>query len=282
MKGRFRAVLLCALGCICFVGCTSNPVGDDTISAGKRQVTGKATLDTGDDQSGVYVWLEGFDIGTQTDPQGNFKLTLPPPSSQTSEGGVDGAFRLFYYVANYSLTSANVVVKNGEFVFSSGDINKDGEISGTKSLTKFLDIKTILSRNSIRVNSDSRIAARVTLTAISDSVTVLFPNSIGEFLGAIFLRNLDTQEVFIIKGPPTEEVDKELITRTESSRSIEFSLIVNPVPVGRYEVLPYLLVRHESIPAQLMETLGNHVENLTPGYLQIPFKIDAAILEVTN
>ena len=51
-----------------------------------------------------------------------------------------------------------------------------------------------------------------------------------------------------------------------------FNLILNPLPPGKYEVIPYLFISHETIPEGLIESIGSNVKKLHPDYLKIPFK----------
>ncbi|MFQ5706322.1 MAG: hypothetical protein ACE5HO_02680 [bacterium] len=259
-----------------FSHCTGNPFGDSGI-AGKREIRGKVVLSPAASRKDIFVWLEGFNIGTRTDEGGNFQLLLPPPSSQSS-GGVDGIFNLFFYLANYELATAEVVIQDGEFVFSKGDINQDGELSSPESLSQVLSIKTEIRQNDI---IKELFAVIITLAAIQDSVTVVFPGSVGGLLGAVLLRNLDTGEIFIIEGTPgAMSRDVVLIGKMPITRSLFFSLKVNPLPRGTYEVIPYLLLRHLEIPTDLILSLGDDVEGLGPNYLKIPFRREQAIFEV--
>lgn len=292
---RTKCLSIICIGVICvlvFASCTTNTIDSGNISAQKLQVKGKITLSGNADPEGVFVWLDGIGINTRTDENGNFNLSLPPPASQSSTGGLEGVFKLYYYVANYGLETSEVLIQEGEFVYSKGDLNKEGELTTPKNLTQFLEIKTEVAPNSVPVNFGERIGATVTVTALNqDSVTVVFPNSIGGFLGAIFLRNVDTEEVHILSGPPTELKDKVLVDGVRHSRQLLFTISNNPLPIGKYEVIPYLWVAHERIPTELLSGLGTNVDSLfvhssreqfLPAYLQIPMRRDVAIFEVSN
>jgi hypothetical protein len=281
-----KKIILIIFAYACFQlapGCTLNPFGGDDIASGKRNIKGEVVLsDLQDSKDDIYVWLEGFNIGARTNDNGEFQITLPPPGSQGSTGGADGLFRLFFYVANYHLSSSEILVQDGEFVYAKAGINKDGELFPDKLLSKKLVIETEVRPAVINRNSNSIIQIIVKLRALGDSISVVFPNSIGGFLGAAFLKNLATEQVFIIDGPPTSSRDVQIITREESSRSLLFDLIVDPLPVGKFEVVPYLLVEDRAIPPELMLSLGTNVTGLNQNYLNIPFKGNVAILEVTN
>ncbi|NIR52621.1 carboxypeptidase-like regulatory domain-containing protein [candidate division KSB1 bacterium] len=264
-----------------FTFCTSNPIDDGDIAQRNRKVSGKVVLGDENVLEGIFVWLEGIDISSRTDESGNFTLTLPPPGNQSAGGGLDGVFNLYYYVANYGLKKSVVVIQDGEFQYSRADLNKDGEILQPVNLEKFLNIETEVTPDEVAVNAGQRIGATVRLSSVSDSVSVVFPNSFGGFLGAIFLRNVENREqVFIIEGPPSQLKDQVLVTSDGHSRTLVFDLVRNPIPAGSYEVIPYLLVAHEDVPDELIESLGNKVKDLTPNYLDIPFRREVAILKV--
>ncbi len=48
------------------------------------------------------------------------------------------------------------------------------------------------------------------------------------------------------------------------------------------EVNPYILLRHEKIPPQLLPSLGINLEAFTAEYLKIPFRREGGRLMVTN
>jgi len=52
------------------------------------------------------------------------------------------------------------------------------------------------------------------------------------------------------------------------------------LPVGEYEVIPHILIRHEEIPTALLQSLGQNF--LEPGadYLNIPIRREGGQLEV--
>ena len=114
-------------------GCTWNPFGEEEISSGYREISGNVQLNDGSNPDGIYVWLEGFNAGTYTDGTGQFSLTLP----QSGSSGLSGVYKLYCYVANYELDYAQVVIQDGEFAYSRGDINKEGKLALSKLCRKY-------------------------------------------------------------------------------------------------------------------------------------------------
>lgn len=262
-------------------GCTENPFGEDKISPGSRQISGTVQLHDGSSPEGVYVWLEGFNIGTYTEKAGDFKLTLPSKSSSGTSSGLSGIFNLYFYIANYLLDSAQAVVQESEFVYARGDINKDGRLSVPKVMRRFLRINTLMVPSSVSANYTGVIEVKVTLTATIDSSTVIVPKSVGGLLGAILVKKTDSQEVIIYESAPLAGMrDVVLVGLTPRSIRMTFDLILKPLTPGKYEVIPYLLITHEAIPENLIESIGPNVEELGPSYLKIPFRREGGGFEV--
>ena len=169
------------------MSCTKNPFGSDEITLGNREISGKVVLSEGFNAEGVSIWLEGFDISARSDANGEFKVALPPAAAQGTPSGVTGSFNLYFYLANYGLKSITVVTRNGEFLFSQGEINKDGELNQPKELEKFLDINTVVEPASISTSYSGVVSVDVHLvTPLNDSATVVFRLPSGAHSGRSF------------------------------------------------------------------------------------------------
>lgn len=262
-------------------GCTKNPFGEDKISPGSRQISGSVQLHDGSSPEDVYVWLEGFNIGTYTDKAGDFNLILPSKSGYGTSSGLSGIFNLFFYIANYQLDSSLAIVQEGEFVYARGDINKDGRLSVPKVMRRFLRINTLVEPSSVASNYTNPIGVAVTLTATIDSSTVIIPKSVGGLLGAILVKKTDSQEVIIYESAPLAGT-RAVVLVGLSPRIIgmTFNLLLQPLAPGNYEVIPYLLIAHEATPEYLIESIGPNVEKLGPNYLKIPFQREGGSFEV--
>ncbi len=265
-------ILLFAL--LPFTGCTENPFGgNNDISSGARQVRGTLQLSDRASPEGAWVWLENFNLGARADASGRFELNLPPPGTQ-GRSGATGIFDLYYYLANYKIVTAKVATRNGEFVYDQADINKKGEIGSAPALQKFLSIATALTPATISVRSATSIDVAVTLQAESDTVTVVIPQTIGlgNLIGALLIRSLNRPEILVYVNIPGNERNYEFasINTAKHLRTAVLNLLRQPLAPGDYEVIPYILIRHQNVPRQLMATLGPYVEDLGPNYLQIP------------
>lgn len=286
-KKNFFLPLL--LGIYLLSGCTKSPFSEDKTGLGTRQIRGTVALADGSSPGGVYVWLQGGDVGAYTEASGQFQLTLSSPSDQGTPGGLNGIFTIYFYLANYNLDSAKVFLRDGVFVYERGDINKNGELNAARRMQRLLQISTAVQRyTSPRSTADSTVV-QVSLQADVDPVTVIFPNTCPERecpdhrIGAVLLRNISTKDVYVVQMSPGA-TSRHLVTvgRVPVTRTMYFSFDRVFIPAAVYEVIPYLWIEHETLPPGLMASLGPDVLALGPDYLKIPFRRENGRLEVTR
>jgi len=285
MKGAHRiAIILFGGVCLSLLcGCTENPLDKSTISSKSRQIHGKVRLSDESSSEGVYVWLEGFNIGTFTDQTGQFQVTLPPPETHGTPTGVNGVFNLYFYVANYRLSSAEVVVQNGEYLPSWGDIDANGEINGVISLRKLLRISTVVDPDTVTTSFEGPIDVQVSLQATFDSVTVVFPKIIEGSSGAILLKRLESGDVFVDIPDMSDSTQTiERIGPEIRNWNMVFNAGTGVLPEGQYEIIPYFFIEQDSMPAGLLTSLSMNVKELGPDYLKIPFKREGGLFVVTG
>lgn len=267
-------VFILLLGFIILIlSCTLNPFGSDEISSQYRRITGNVYLRDRTTPGGIYVWLDGFKVGTYTNENGEFNLGLPSKSSYGDESGLSGVYSLFFYCANYILDSAQVVVRNGEFVYSRGDINEDGRLAAPRELKRFLRIETVIEPNSIPTYYSDNIEVTVTLTATSDTVTVITPYAVPPMMGAVLLKKTDSDNVYSFTTIPYSTARVKLVIGPNpTDLPMSFNTLYTQLPVGEYDVIPYILVHHEPIPKDLLNSIGQSAQRLGPDYLKVPFK----------
>jgi hypothetical protein len=155
-------------------GCTKSPLENKVDNSPKMQIRGQVDLSDNLSPEGAYVWLEGTPLSTRTDNNGFFQITLPPtgPSNATYANGV---FNLYFFIANYRLNLTAVIVQNGEFAYSRGEVDKNGTLTSVRHLFKALHIQTVVDPEAILTNYDGPVGVQVALRATLDSVTVVFP-----------------------------------------------------------------------------------------------------------
>ncbi|MBC7187752.1 MAG: hypothetical protein H5U38_12030 [Calditrichaeota bacterium] len=274
-------------------GCTHNPFGDDQIVAPGAEIRGQVLLQDGSSPEGVYVWLEHFAAGTWTDARGQFRLPLSVTGAQAGTG-VTGSFRLFFYLGNYAVQTAEVVLRNGVLMPGHGDVDSEGVLRRPVILPRLLSVTTRVEPDSFppAVGGDvspgsfqgTTIEVSVTLRADVDSLPVLLPNRRAGPAALLFIRGLDPgSSVQLIPqeslGALLAPLVPDTITPVGRSWSGGFYLSKGALPAGRYEVVPYVLVPQSSVPEALLASLG---VSPTPGlsYLKLPFKRRQGVLTV--
>lgn len=254
--------------------CTSNPIGEDEISFGKRELKGEVRLANNSNPEGVFVWLEGFDFDTTTDADGRFSFVLPPPAEQPG-GGLSGGFMLYFYMANYELDSVAVFVQNGEFLYSTGDINSAGELVLPRHLVQILNIRSSMFPESVRRDETISVIAKFQFSTLrSDTALVYMPGVVKGFLNPILFHNRDTGEILIFSsthaGLPVGDTLK-----VTNDGPVELIRVVTAAtqdfPVGSYEAVPFLFVLQDGIPRELANNIRVDMRALSPDYLDIPF-----------
>jgi len=281
MIGRFQYIVHLILIFWVITNCTSNPISDDEIGTSNRQIQGRVDLSSQQTPDNVFIWLEGFGIVTKTDVEGKFGLTLPTPSAQ-SFGGASGFFKLYYFLANFHLDTSSVLVKDGEFVYSSADINSEGELKTPQILRQCLRIETQVSPSVVLENSfTGSIEITTIFSAVLEPVTLIIPKTIGGVIGAALIKNIETGSARIVLSNPGIEADETVrVGQTPVVRKMSFNFSINRLPKGKYEIVPYFLIKHREIPADLWLKIGEDLEQLGQNYLKVPVKIDYEILTV--
>ncbi|RMD90286.1 MAG: hypothetical protein D6813_09350, partial [Calditrichaeota bacterium] len=171
-----------------FQSCTLAPFGSSSIDTPNRSISGNVQLlgDLNLQPDSVYVWLEGLNVATFTDKQGNFKLNIPPPEAQGPTGGVDGVFNLYFFLDNFQLTTTEVAIRNGEFIYGQRELNSNGELFHTKKLLQFLRIETQVKPEKVQFKNDvEEVFITFTLQAFDDTVSVKFPLQVGTVMSPV-------------------------------------------------------------------------------------------------
>lgn len=238
-------------------------------------------LKDGADPEGTFIWLEGFDSSTRVDSSGNFELSIPPKQAQGGTNGISGIFSIYYYIANYELASSNIVTRNSEFVFLSGDLNDIGELTPV-TLQRNLRIHTKVIPDSVSTDYTGFIDVEVSLVA-NNPVDVEFPFSVPRTLGVILACCDSTNQIIIFKAYPNVLSSSIIeIKDSQITRSLSFTLATIDLPAGDYEIIPYLFVNRDDIPSELLLNLGNTVKALGREYLNMPLKRTGGSFEITT
>lgn len=260
--------------------CTGNPLSDNNIQGQNTQISGNVELRDNINPEGTFVWFEGFNSSTRVNKSGDYKLFVPPNQSQGGTNGISGVFKIYFYLANYKLTNAEVAIRNGKFVYSSGDVNEDGKLPQIY-MYRHLSIDTKISPPSVLSNYTGTIDVDLTLQG-NAPMFVEIPFTIPGQLGAILVRNVETNEIFTFRAYPhmsTSEIVE--IGSGVVRRTLGFDLLTFTLPQGKYEVIPYLIIKRNDVPSALLIKLGN-VRSFGPSYLNMPIKRTGGNFEITQ
>ena len=253
--------------------CTEFPVGRPKLRTPNRDVRGQVLLDDGSNPEGIYVWLEGLNLGTRTGSDGTFRLTIPRTEGIGFDKGYSGVYRLYFYVANYSLGIAEIVLYKGDVLTSAGDLDGDGRLLGTRTLRKLLLVTTAVDPNSVAMNFTGIININVSLQAVHDSVSVYLPKIIGGHSGAVILRKTESGETFTditVTADTTSNIER--IGPEPRVFSMAFVFKRGSIGPGQYEVIPFIFIDEQPVPEKLLLSIDPHHGEIGPGYLDIPFR----------
>lgn len=276
-----KCALLGCSGLLLFLvwGCTSSPVGEQTIDGGNNSIQGTVQLSNNLAPDDVYVWLEGFNLGTRTDEQGNFQFILPPSAAQGNADGVTGAFNLYFFVENFLLRHTEVFTRKGSFVYSTDTVDEEGRLRSPMFMVRRLKTTVALTpaefSNRNLATTRALLRVDVELSTETDTVVVFFPGLANDIFGPLLFRNIDTGEITVrssqIAGLVNSAIDT-VTNRQPIQRTMVLEVMPDEFEPGQYEVIPYLLVKDQVIPGGLLKSIGENIETFGPNYLRLPFK----------
>ena len=276
---RFAKYFLIALT-LFLVHCSENSLFDQKINPDQfNSVRGKVLLSEENNQDSIYVWMDGLNLSTYTDSSGAFTIELPPAELQPG-GGLNGVFKLYYFIANYRIHYSILFLINGKVELNKGDIDSRGNIFPEVWLTKLIDIRTETIPTNIETNYTGDVITKIHLTNMVDTVwvnTFMFPW--GEPGVLVIERNNEgSNEVAMIKSS-NANWDTQVITEPITWQ------IINKFAPGFFDpaiyyFYPFLEVVQEDIPPELLASLGEDVYNFSMEYLNIPYKQSPGIFTV--
>jgi len=266
--------------------CTQNPFdSSEKVSPQGNKISGEIELSDRLSPDGVYVWLERLDLGTWTDKNGHFEVIIPSAANQMG-GGISGNLNLYFYLANYQLATASIVFVNGRALHSHGDLNKDCSLKYPVNLTKLLEVKTEISPKEFPQNptldsltniSSEKINVQLTLRSFSGTVNIKCSNDQLGPLAVLFIKSTDAGKEYVemlkVKGPTAIIIlSNQSISPAPKTWSASFTLEVGHLVRGNYSIIPYFFPLQESIPDELLESLGKNVTLPIQNYLNLPMK----------
>ena len=252
---------------ITIVMACDNPFKNDEISGSQRTITGTVKTDPQSDPVKVYVWLEGFRVGTLTKSDGTFSLTLPP---RTATGSPDGVYNLYFYCGNFKLNTIPIAIQNGEFLYN--DYGIDGKGGLVESIVLFSTLN--ITNFSIRMDAFS---------SMPSLRSVFLPNATDSYLGAIYYKNTKTGAVTVHKrlsGPGGNL--KVQIPQSGKSWILIMGSQDLPAQSGPFEIYSHITPDTTGVPKALLQDLGIDPFTIAASYLDFPIIQKPALLKMVS
>lgn len=270
-----------------FLNCSENPIfKDEKVS--NNSISGRVELDDASKPDCVFVWSRALDLGTRTDETGFFKLQIPPPYLQPGKG-LDGLYALYFYVANYSLDSLEIVMSNGNVQISNEEVNNKGELIKHVKLNKLVEITTSIEPLIITPDFQDTILTTLTFKAYKEDVLIFCDLSIKELkwdpvFWAGFLVDSKNNFVKFVKreerGLRTTIFNVGIYPTALDNQKL--MLICDPgmLPSGEYKIVPDVDIKQNNLPKGLIKSLGENVLSYSSSFLRIPIKINGNAFQV--
>lgn len=261
--------------------CTQNPVfSDNVIPAANHWVKGRVVLSDSLIAKGAAVWLEGYDLGTFADQNGEFTLLLPPGGS-LQDGVEHGVFRLFFYVGNYEMAIRNVVVINGNVATNQGDMGRDGFLAETVSLKKILHIETLVDPVSISSGPDT-LNCEVRLTPTENDTIRFLAQGTSACLFSAFIRSLDKPNEKVVKVQ-TASMLLNVFTIDNSGIMLKLRIYLRHAELvgGYHEVIPFIILYQPYLPKGIKRLINYDFKSFNAAYLNIPYHRSGGRFQVT-
>lgn len=281
---RFYRLMGCAMGFM-WLACTHNPFDSTEISIPRRTIFGTVQLSDHVQPDGVLVWLEGFDLVTFTDSNGYFAITLPVTNPQ-SGGDFTGSFQIYFFLANYRMATATIVVRNGELDFQHSDFLENGGIREPIYLHKYLDIQTTIAPAEVYQERDANLSLELTLQAQEDTVFIQYPDKAQGPLAIVIIKSASGQNNSsfiweINELATTAAMVTDTVTIVPKVWSAALPLRAGRLERGRYQVIPYFLIHPAAAPPRAMlARLGQNIMRPGVEFLKLPMKRKGGNFEV--
>jgi len=234
----------------------------------------------------VYVWLEGFELDTYTNDDGQFSITLPPSDSQGIEGGFSGSYYLYFFHPNYRVDSLYIVLANGRLATEQDYLNSKGKLENAVILNKLInitvDIQAIDALELYDGKTDNdKLRVIVEFQTFTESVTIKCRIWNKPFGMTTLLRR--TGVIFQGKDAISDfsyaynNYDSYYYTYNLHADTTvvwdEFILPFEPgeFETGEYQVVPYMYLE-QKLPQDLIRCMGENKITFHQDYLDLPIQ----------
>ena len=164
------------------------------------ELKGKVILENQTEHSNALVYLDSLNRGVATDSNGLYSVQFSDEDTV-----YDGTFKIYFFVNEYEMDSAQYVLVNGKVKLDSLDIDSEGNLP-TKELEQLLLIEGWTDKQEYRIGDTIEFTAR--FNNVTDRTVHVFIYSIFNQLGYVSLYN-ENYPSFILSpcDPVTADLD---------------------------------------------------------------------------
>lgn len=180
------------------------PVSDQQIEGASYQVKGRVIDSTGVSIPGAVVRVKGQRIGVQTDPNGNFVLTVKEPDNTLLFNYVGYQEQEYTAVPSVASTSISIVLKPNTSMLQEVFVNGFQKISKERSTGSYTNVNNEDLNRNLNVDLISALEGKV-------AGLITTKNPTGKSADKLLLRGISTysptvgtQPLLVIDGLPTE------------------------------------------------------------------------------
>jgi len=273
--------------CICAHSCTSNPFWDDS-SKSEITLSGSIIPEHLETDTRVFVWLEGFNIHTETNEEDEFIITLDDVIDDIS-----GPMKIYFFIHNYSLDSVTVNFTNSRLSSNQSYISSSGRLLETIYLKKIIscNIGSSTQINDLFEIEMPLIDYDISMHQSANIDIYRFPlsDSLDYNSGLIFHNR--SEDTIILHRYTTFDEDGLLIQDQTYPLSLNrneeliWIYLINEdqldLSEGEYEIVPYFQVKHSYLPIGLINALGgNDIFTFSDKYLDMPNDVLSATIVI--
>ncbi len=258
----FFLVLFLILAC-------DNPFGQDEISGDNSTLTGTVTVKDAPNAKGVYVWIDKINVGTFTDDDGNFTLTLPPKSTLTKTGTVTGDFDLYFYTISHELVIKKVILREGSILYGNGDVGANGKIHDI-SLFRNFQVKTVpVFPLPSTAGYQFALSVASHFSTTSPGTKISIPNGNMSLLGGCFVINMETNKAYLYDLPGTGKPFVAALERQEQIWGFHPNSGDEIVLRTTFKTIPFVFPYYPDLPEELLSSIGVSETEINENFLSI-------------
>lgn len=231
-------------------------------------ISGRVLLENQSEHSNCLVYMDSLDMGTGTDSSGYYTLFF-----NESDTIYTGIFKIYYFLYDYDLDSAQIKLVNGKVQLDTLDVDSTGMLS-LKEMEQILLIDGFTDRQEYRIGDTLIFTARFTNLTQKDTIHIFIP-SIFSQLGHVTIARNDSFDYFLSPGYIITDLDLNLYlfpggiwTGTEAwtvPKGQRVGGIFHPLVPDEYIVLHSYQIKAHRISKQMKDFIFNDWDDLHRG-----------------